>query len=448
MLFLLASCGPDNFAVGDEAVADVDGSAATDDEFAADSGTTADASIPTAAPAVTDADPAELAVEQVATEEVFYVDEACDSRFFPGFPPDQAWCFEDWALATVDGFGIELASYRLVDGAAREIGTGPIIGQIDIGETLNLGIPLRVAEELCRRAAETRLASADNCQPHSSASSAALAFVQSHLWRIDETAPVTDAARAEAASVRTGLEFSPFLNRLASWERAGASDGCWLKTGTIAAQCAIDIRGFNGTIVDTIVVSAYPQGVVDQTFVGFTGQYEIIGVTTSLAAAGINLDNWVLTASSFGPVAVGISLRDAQNELGFGLDLAGSSPDGAAADCYFATPIGFVGLFYIVKADAGSEPLDGVIQSIVVSAPDYPAASGIRVGTSSDALVVTLGDELIPRDHASSANGRYFDMPETPEAERLLRFESYDGITISQLRAGLSAAVTAVDGCS
>lgn len=448
LLWLFASCGSGVF---ESEVAGVDGGEVAVDIAETDAADIAEAeavSIPTAIPTTVD-----VAIDGVATDDadatrvtVFHLDESCDTRFFPGFAPDQAWCFEDWALATIDGFGVELASYRLVEGASREIATGPIIGQIDLGETLNLGIPLRVAEELCRRSAETRAASADNCLPHTSAAAASLAFVQSHLWRTSNNTPSNDAADRDVASVRTGLEYSPFVNRLASWEVAGAANGCWIRTDTITAQCAIDIRDFEGSIVDTIVVSTYPQGVVDATFEGFTGGYEVTGVATSLAAAGISIDRWVLTASSFGSVDVGMSLRDARQQLGFGLDLAGAAVDDGRA-CFFATPIGFVGLFYIAEAVSGVDPLDGVIQSIVVSAADYPAASGIRVGSPSDALVVTLGDDLIARDHASSPDGRYYDMPQTPAAEQLLRFESYDGEVISQIRAGRASGVTAADGC-
>lgn len=377
--------------------------------------------------------------------EVYYIADSCDARFFTGFPPDQAWCSDDWAMATVDGFGVDLASYRLVGGISRQIAQGPVNGQIDITESLNLGLPVAVGEALCQQAAQTREFSADNCRPHSTASAASLAFVQAHLWDTPMDDLGTSGAIASIANVRTGLEYTPFLNRLVSWEVAGAADGCWL-SGGISVRCAVDLRSLDGEIVDTVVVTTYPRGAVDATFDGFTGSYEVTEVTVGIGAAGINLDQWALAPQSYGPIRVGATLADVTGTLGFDVDIA--EPTTASGSCVFATPIGFPGLFYVVTLSATSTNVaDGTVEAIVATTPDFATAWGPRVGSTAEAVVVSLGEELSESPHRRSDDGRYFDVLDINDPDHIVRFESFDGATISQVRAGRVDAVRAAEGC-
>lgn len=366
----------------------------------------------------------------------------CSKRpFNDAFLFGDRWCWDDWAYGAVDVLGGDGVGYTAFRAQWMPVRSVAFVGELELGNLINAGLPLDAAQNICEQMAADGAAAADGCEPGPNPSSLALVAVQTLL----DGGDVSAFGSAEGIEPLTALVSEvpsghATLNTRTSYAAGGSIDGCWLE-GDVALTCAVDIRGEDQLITSTIAVGVNPQGVTGPDFEGFTGVWEIAGATADVEPT---LD--ALTLSIYG-----LSGFESETQLGTVIERFGGEVDTDAASpvqgaCFIAAGRGFPGLQFLVEGADSGDPLDGIVKGYISLSPDYGTPSGIRPGSQRFDVTDALGIQL-DRVDGSGLAGYWLDFRAEDPAEQdvTVRFEIGIDDLVSMVAAGERAVVANAD---
>lgn len=156
-------------------------------------------------------------------------------------------------------------------------------------------------------------------------------------------------------------------------------------------------------------------------------------------AGHAHADEWVISPSGFGPVKVGMSVEQAEQQLGSKLVPDG---EGANSQCYHVHAAhGHEGLQFMVLEDKIARA------SIYVGPSPIRTDRGIGIGDHEEDIRKAYDTELETKPHAygSYPNDKYLTYW-TADKKNGVRYETYEGRVVT-IHGG-TASIRYIEGCS
>lgn len=143
-----------------------------------------------------------------------------------------------------------------------------------------------------------------------------------------------------------------------------------------------------------------------------------------------------ITTAGWGPVRVGMSLRDASSALGSEL----VAPKGLVGtdDCHYRTTTEAPGLLFMLE--------EGRIVRVETRSAHYSTPSGVRVGDTEALAQKAYAGRAVRKPHKYSPRGHYLVIS-TADRKRAVVIETDEGRVVA-VRGGQEPAVEYVEGCS
>jgi hypothetical protein len=161
----------------------------------------------------------------------------------------------------------------------------------------------------------------------------------------------------------------------------------------------------------------------------------LVGASVHTPAA----PEWKIMTSGFGPVRVGMTVREASDALG--VKLAVQGPLGDGEDCQYATPeSGLDGVAFML--------IGGRVARVDVDSKTYTTPTGAHVGMTEREIKALYPGRVRVTPHAY-VDGHYLTYTPRDARDRRGRivFET-DGGRVTHIRAGRLPEVEYIEGCS
>lgn len=148
---------------------------------------------------------------------------------------------------------------------------------------------------------------------------------------------------------------------------------------------------------------------------------------------------WTVSASTAGPLRLGIPLADATNTLGDPLAVRYDIP---GSRCGYARPASFPeGASLMVVNDT-------IVRIDVVRGGTAPTTEGARIGDSEDRLREIYGARLSVQPHKYTTGHYLIVTPAAPRDSAFRIVFETDGSVVTRYRAGRRPEVEWIEGCA
>ncbi|MGH8910202.1 MAG: hypothetical protein ACRD0K_27830 [Egibacteraceae bacterium] len=161
-----------------------------------------------------------------------------------------------------------------------------------------------------------------------------------------------------------------------------------------------------------------------------------------------------ITLRGIGPVAVGMTVREAEEAAGIPLIVDSFEDFGRA--CYFARPEGLDDHVYFLILAPGEEPVadprDGIVSAVgsaVGMASPAQTDSSVGIGSTEAEVYAAYSGQVQTQPHRYDPKGRYLTFVPSGPADQANRIRfSTDGTEVVGIDAGLERATSLVEGCA
>lgn len=161
----------------------------------------------------------------------------------------------------------------------------------------------------------------------------------------------------------------------------------------------------------------------------------LILLNTVFAAS---LKKWTLSPDGYGPIQVGMTLKQAEVASGFSFN--STKPDatqGEEETCYYVTLKNAKDLYFMVS--------DNRIVRINVVGPGFYTSTGATIGDTEAKVKGLYSGKLIVEPHKYDDKAHYLTLIDKPK-DRAIRFET-DGKIVTLIYSGIIEDVHLVEGC-
>ncbi|HHF7346186.1 hypothetical protein [Legionella feeleii] len=160
------------------------------------------------------------------------------------------------------------------------------------------------------------------------------------------------------------------------------------------------------------------------------------GLVGSLSASTIN--DWQLSPEGFGPIQIGMTLKQAEQVAGMKFGSTKPEVDQAEDEsCFYVSLKGTQGLSFMISGDK--------IVRINITSSSFSTSKGARIGDSEAQVQALYAGKLEVEPHHYDQNGHYLTLIETLK-DRAIRFET-DAKVITQIYSGRNQETHYVEGC-
>jgi hypothetical protein len=165
-------------------------------------------------------------------------------------------------------------------------------------------------------------------------------------------------------------------------------------------------------------------------------------------------ENTPIGLRGIGPVAVGMTVREAEEAAGMPLRVDSFADFGGT--CYFARPEGLDDHVYLLILAPGNAPVidprDGIVSrvsSAVGMASPAKTDTGIGIGSTEAEVYAAYPGQVQVQPHHYDPHGHYLTVTPSDPADQAYRIRfSTDGAKVVVIDAGLERATSLVEGCA
>ena len=161
-----------------------------------------------------------------------------------------------------------------------------------------------------------------------------------------------------------------------------------------------------------------------------------VGLVSSLFAATIT--DWQLSPDGFGPIQIGMTLKQAEQVTG--MKFSSTKPDVDQAEdesCFYVRLKGIQDLSFMISGDK--------IVRINITSSSFSTSKGAKIGDTEAKVQALYAGKLEVEPHHYDQNGHYLTLIEESK-DRAIRFET-DGKVITQIYSGRNQEAHYVEDC-